>query len=526
MYQVYCDSFLLFDDRLENLKIFDPKVELELNKTGSFTFSIYPDHPYFNQIKKLKSIITVYQDDFLLFRGRILNDEIGFYNEKDVECEGELAFLLDSIIRPYEFSGSIEGFLQKLITEHNAQVDAAHQFALGNVTVTDPNNTITRSSVDYSKTLDVINKSLLDLLGGYIRIRVENNVKYIDFISDFSTLSSQAVDFGKNLLDIKRIRKGEEIATALIPLGSKLEGSDQRLTIASVNGGVDYIFNQAAVDQYGWIFQTATWDDVTLASNLLTKGQAYLDSIVNQDEIIELSAADLATIDSSVTSFHIGTYVDVSSNPHEINQRLLVSKISIDLLNPGSNKLTLGGVVQSLTEKTAKIDFITEDSGITRSMLASAVYNLERNIDSSISQSESNILATVSESYYLKDETDSLVSSVSTQIEQTAESFEIQFNRFSADIADVAAGADAEFEAIKKYIRFVDGMILLGEIGNELELQISNDKISFIQDGSEVAYFSNHKLFVTDGEYTNSLRLGSFSFIPRNNGNLSFKKVT
>ena len=84
---------------------------------------------------------------------------------------------------------------------------------------------------------------------------------------------------------------------------------------------------------------------------------------------------------------------------------------------------------------------------------------------------------------------------------------------------------DAEFEEIRKYIRFVDGMILLGEVGNELELQISNDRISFLQDGAEVAYFSNRKLYVTDTQILHSLQLGNFAFMPRDNGNLSFKKI-
>lgn len=157
---------------------------------------------------------------------------------------------------------------------------------------------------------------------------------------------------------------------------------------------------------------------------------------------------------------------------------------------------------------------------------ASVVYDLEQNFIAGIEQTEKNIVASVAENYYLKDETDSLISSVSTQIEQTSESIEIQFSKFSQDIQDVAAGADAEFEEIKKYIRFIDGKILLGEEGNQLELQISNDKIQFLQDGSEVAYFSNHKLNVTDGHFINSLQLGNFAFLPRSNGNLSFKKIS
>lgn len=153
------------------------------------------------------------------------------------------------------------------------------------------------------------------------------------------------------------------------------------------------------------------------------------------------------------------------------------------------------------------------------------VYNLEQNLEASITRTEENITAAVSEKYYLKDETDALVSSVSTQIEQTSNSVEIQFDTFRADIESVVQNTDAEFEEIRKFIRFADGKILLGEVGNELELVIEHSRISFLQDGAEVAYFSNRKMNVADTQVTHSLQLGSFAFMPRANGNLSFKKI-
>ena len=154
------------------------------------------------------------------------------------------------------------------------------------------------------------------------------------------------------------------------------------------------------------------------------------------------------------------------------------------------------------------------------------VYNLEQNVESSITKSAEDITAKVAESYTLKEDTEALVSEVSTQIGLTKSSFDIQFTQVNADIEAVAAGTDAEFEEIRKYIRFVDGQILLGEVGNELELQISNDRISFLQDGAEVAYFSDRKMYVTDAHFTHSLQLGNFAFMPRANGNLSFKRTT
>lgn len=131
----------------------------------------------------------------------------------------------------------------------------------------------------------------------------------------------------------------------------------------------------------------------------------------------------------------------------------------------------------------------------------------------------------MAETYTLKEDTNSIITDVRTEITQTKESYDIQFTRFRQDIDSVAEGTDTEFEEIRKYIRFVDGKILLGEVGNELELQIANDRISFLQDGAEVAYFSNRKLYVTDTQILHSLQLGSFAFMPRDNGNLSFKKI-
>jgi hypothetical protein len=534
MYRVYCDGLPIYNDKLEGLKIFSPSLDLELNKTGSFSFTLYPDHPYYGSIQKFKSIITVYQEDYLLFRGRVLDDEIGFYNERKVTCEGELAFLLDSIKRPYDFTGSVAEYLALLLDSHNAQVDETKRFTLGNVTVTDPNDYIVRANIDHVDTWKEMNDKLLTLLGGFLSVRHADGVAYLDYLADFALLSPQKIEFGKNLLDQKRIIKGADVATVVIPLGAKLKDAegkdtDKRLTIETVNGGADFIEDASAISQYGTIVKTVIFDDVTIAENLKAKGKAYLSSLVKLPESIELTAADLATVSTAFSSFHLGTYVDVVSKPHGLNQKFLVRKLSINLLDPAANKLTLGGVfeglaasLKGLTDTQGKI--INEISESVRKA-SEAVYNVEQNLESSIRQSEENIKATVAESYYLKDETDALVSSVSTTIEQTKESVEIQFTQFNADLEAVANGADAEFEEIRKYIRFVDGSILLGQVGNELELKISNDRISFLQDDTEVAYFSDNKLYVTDGHFINALQIGDFAFIPRANGNLSFKRL-
>ena len=535
MYRIYSDSNLLHHDNLESLRVLNPSVELELNKTGSFVFTVSHDHPRLPFVKRMKSIIQLWQDDFLLFRGRVLDEEVGWNNEKTFSCEGELAFLIDSIQRPYDFTGSISEFLGILLVNHNAQVDPEKHFTLGVVTVTDPNDYIVRSDIDYTSTLDVINKKLIDMLGGFLQVRHEDGVNYLDYLKESTLLAPQKITFGKNLLDLKRSRKGEEIATVIIPLGAKVkdeEGkdTDKRLTIESVNGGVDFVQDSDAIAQYGTIVKTVIFDDVAQPENLKTKGQAYLSDSVKQWESIELTAADMAGLDKDITSFHLGTQVHTDSSHHGLNQRMLVTKLSLKLFEPWTNKMTLGKTIPAFSEA---VKGISDSQGVilqtvekNAQVSSEAVYNVEQNLLASIQVAEQNIQSIVAENYYLKEDTDTLISSVSTTIEQTQKSVEIQFNQFSQDIEAVAAGTDAEFEEIRKYIRFVDGQILLGEVGNELELKIANDRISFLQDGAEVAYFSNRKLYVTDAEILHSLQLGSFAFMPRANGNLSFKKST
>ena len=531
MYKVYCDNYLLYHSSLENLKITAPSLELELNKTGSFDFGIYPDHPYFGVVKKLKSIITVFQGSYQLFRGRVLDDEIGWHNQKAIICEGDMAFLLDSIQRPFSFTGTPAEFLAYVLPIHNSQVDANKQFQVGNVTV---DGAFTYDAEEYLSTKETLEKQLLDAFGGYLMTRTEGGVTYIDYLAEITLLSPQKIRFGKNLLDLKRIRKGADIATVIIPLGAMLkdeEGNDtgKRLTIETVNDGADFLEDPDAISQFGKIVKSVIFEDVTDPAELKRLGEAQLSDFVKLWETIELSTADMATVDKDITSFHLGTLVDVESVPHGIEQRFLVSKLSLKLHDPAANTMTLGKTIPAFSEAVKGISqgqgAIIREVQKAAQVASEAALNVERNVQSSIEASSETVRASVEETHYLKDDVDAIVSQVSTAVEVNQGAVEIQFRQFSQDIEALSQGMDAEFEEIRKFIRFEDGKVLIGQVGNELELQITNNRISFLQDGAEVAYFSNRKLYVTDAEIIHSLQLGNFAYMPRANGNLSFKKI-
>ena len=357
MYQVYCDGQLLHDPRMQEYQLVSPVLNLELNKTGNFTFTQYPDHPMAGKIQKLKSIIEVKKDGAVLFRGRPLSSKEGFYRQQDYTCEGELAFLLDSRVRPFEMAGGVTELFLYLINQHNEQVDEYKQFKVGTVTVTDPNDYINRSNITYETTLDILNTRLLDTLGGYLWVRHEADGVYLDYLADFPYMSTQRITFVENLLDYACTRDGSEIATALIPLGARLEDkegnqTDERLTITEVNGGKDYVYDEAAVERYGWIFITQTWDDVTQAGNLKQKGLEALNEKIKTVETIEMTAADLSQMDKSFDDFRVCQYVFVDSPPHGVeNEKFLVTKMSLNLSDPSQNKLIFGRVQSTFTQE-------------------------------------------------------------------------------------------------------------------------------------------------------------------------------
>ena len=534
MYIVKCDGVMLYHPDVDELRIFNAKMKFEANKSGGFDFTIFPSHPRFEFIYKLKSVIEVFQDSTLLFRGRILNDEQGFDNEKRIECEGDLGLLNDSIVRPYEYNGSITGFLQSIIDSHNGQVEAGKEFQLGTVTVTDPNNYISRMSITAEKTWKVIDDKLLKLLGGYIRVRRSGGINYLDYLEDSTTQSTQKLKLGENILDVTRKSSGDEIITALIPYGNKLKdenGKDTnaRLDIKSVNSGVDYVFDQTAVDAYGWVFDTETWDDVTDPSNLHTKAIAELTSRINQNVEVNIKAVDLSMVDALIDEFRILEYVKVESIYHELDAFMLVVKLEIDILNATNNKMTVGMNYSSFTDEQIglerNLNNLTETVEIGTSQTNNELIDRVVAMQSSIAQTERDIRLDVSETYTTKGALDEYKLEVSSNITQTSDAFTFNFSNLSQTVSDLDGDTSTAFEEIQKFIQFLNGDIILGETGNPLQLRIENDRIAFRMNGVEVAYWSDNNFYITDARILSSIRIGNYAFIPRTNGNLSFKWV-
>ena len=347
MYEIFCDNQILYKPNEKELVLINPKLSLEINNAGSFQFSIPSSHPMYDQIKKFTSYIEVKNDGETVFCGRPVEENIDFFKNKTIYCEGELAFLNDSIQRPSESHDiTVRGFLELLINNHNSQVDASKQFTVGTVTVTDSNDSLYRYT-NYENTLTAIKEKLVDRLEGFLVIRHVNGVRYIDYLKELPNTCTQTIEFGQNLLDYASNIDATDIATRLIPLGAKLEESqytaiDERVTIKSVNNGFDYVQSDDAVAKYGIVTKVQEWDDVNEPSILKKKGQEYLETIQWESMTLNVTTVDLHALDANVESIKIGDKILAVSKSHGLKKYFPVQKMEIDLFNPENNKFKLG----------------------------------------------------------------------------------------------------------------------------------------------------------------------------------------
>lgn len=387
MYEVYIDGKALYYPGDDQAVIIETQLELALNDAGSFEFLLPPGNPEYENIQNRQSMIQVLKEDEEIFYGEVRSCKKDQDNIKECLVIGELAFLHDSIQPQAEYHNlTTRQMLETWLNEHNSQVEERKRFYVGIVTIHDTNDSLYRYT-NRETTLDAIREKLIDKLGGYLRIRKEDGKRYLDWITlpEYGKYCEQPIEFGTNLLDYAENTSSEELATAVIPLGARLEespieGLEAYTDITSVNSGVDYLHIQEAVERYGWVKKVTTWDDVTVPAILKKKGEDWLRDNQYESLVLELTALDLSDLDSDYEAFGLGDTVHASAWPYGMDRTFPVQQMTIYLQEPDQNKLTLGTTVKktySAQMKDSKKQMDTQLDNVrqTTSWMQSAIDN-------------------------------------------------------------------------------------------------------------------------------------------------------
>ena len=382
MYEIWADDLLIYSDitPLESVKVIDPTLTLADSAAGSLEMTLPPTNAGYFEIKRMTTDIIVTCDREEIWRGRVLTDDYDFWNRRKMVCEGELAFLNDTIQPPARYlseNTTITTFITSLINIHNANVGDNRKFEIGMITVDDGDQQEDDDAIyrytNYESTLQCLNEKLVDRLGGHLRVRhqVVNGTdhRYLDYISDESIgQNNQIIRFGVNLMDFVKSFDMSELATVLVPRGARLddeeiEGLESYLTIkdcATVENehelGTIYIRNQNAVDTYGWIEAVVDWDQVNDKDILYSKAKKYLEDEQYEKMVLEIKALDLHYAGVENQRIKMLDKLRCISEPHGMDHTFPVTQMEIKLDRPDDSIYTLGtDVVLTLTESTSKI---------------------------------------------------------------------------------------------------------------------------------------------------------------------------
>ena len=356
-YSVKLDGNDILDYDDQSLVLLEPSLEDEVNDVGSFEFRMPPIHQYYGEVKPLISTVEVYQDDDLLWYGRVLSVSTDYYREKAITCEGPFGWFHDSIQEENEYENiSLHTFFTLVVLNHNSQVPESRRFTVGTITVDD--ETVYRK-LDYQDTKSVLEDMCLDTNGGYLIFRKENGQNYIDWVKEMPYTCNQPVEFGLNMTDISSSFEAGDIITSVWPLGYTIQENGDpskgpivpaddprighRLTLRD-EYGID-IIDSTLTEIYGRITEVVTFDNVKTPEVLLEKGTEYLQKQLYDRMTFECTAVELKNYgpgaNDNYDHFKIGQTVRVRSKPHAIDQEFPLTKLSIRL-DTAVKEITLG----------------------------------------------------------------------------------------------------------------------------------------------------------------------------------------
>ncbi len=404
--------------------VINPVLTLEVNKAGSLEFSLTPSHPLYNRLHKLRTIITVNENGKEIWRGRILESKTDFYKNKNIFCEGALAFLNDIMLTlPKKFATKgalLDDYMNYVCDAYNARCSLYRKITFGGCNFcalandenaingstkiyvnrdasTASDSAISEDSAEndgYVSAFSALIEIPTNIYGGRFKIFYKDtgidlvyvytdtafvsgdNDRYISdsngTVIDSFVKSYQTIRFGSNLLDFEECLNASEVYTEILPFGAKPENESSRLNLKKLCGGKLYpdvtnrgsIVSEEGLEQFGRIMKVAIYDNVGSRRQLYQKAKKALQNAVGEAVSITANAVDLHMLDVDTDKLDIGDAVRVISEPHNIDAMFFISKISLDMCNPNNNKYTLGADFTSISSrdaaKTTKTSFLEE----------------------------------------------------------------------------------------------------------------------------------------------------------------------
>nr|DAX82282.1 MAG TPA: endopeptidase tail [Caudoviricetes sp.] len=393
----------------------DPRTDVQISagilkeesgQSPTLSLTIQPTHPLWDSFTRDTVMLPnrevellEFETGIVLFRGRVRAISMEFDGSKKLTCEGAMAYLNDTTVRPYKTYDTDEiecdvnapaeanKLFEWFIEQHNAHVmNACEKFIIG-VNAGANYGKLQRGTGTRPATLKEMRDKLEKACGGWLRVRYDATGSIIDWLPDTGAAeATQRVELGSNLLDLDTQVDGKDIYTAIVPVGKTGKGSDEhKVNVSAETTYVpfgfaiqgDAVVDMAAVEKYGLIEKTMSYD--------LDKPQALADKAVADlaagklDDSIEVSAFDLHNLNEQTLPIDFLDRVFVKSGPHGIERYMICSGRTINLTNPTATQFKLGAITATLTKgATSSQESVQESIAKRVTSLSNATRNIAK----------------------------------------------------------------------------------------------------------------------------------------------------
>lgn len=423
----------------------------ESGQSPTLSLTIQQTHPLWDSFTRDTVMLPSREVELLevetgivLFRGRVRAVSMEFDGSKKLTCEGAMAYLNDTTVRPYKTYDTDEiecdinapaeanKLFEWFIEQHNVRVmNACEKFRIG-VNAGVNFGKLQRGTGTGPATLKEMRDKLEKACGGWLRVRYDATGSIIDWLPDTGAAeATQRVELGSNLLDLDTQVDGKDIYTAIVPVGKTGKGQDEhKVNVSAETAYVpfgftiqdDAVIDMTAAEKYGRIEKTVSYD--------LDKPQALADKAVADlaggklDDSIEVSAFDLHNLNEQTLPIDFLDRVFVKSGPHGIERYMICSGRTINLTNPTATQFKLGAITATLTKGATSSQESVQESIAKR---VTSLSNATRNIAKDAATTTIKVVA----------------------VEEKAVAVEKKADAATEKIADVATTATAAAEKVE-----------------------------------------------------------------------------
>ncbi|MBF0918064.1 MAG: phage tail protein [Atopobium sp.] len=405
MYILKYAGSVLHDPRTD-VQISAGTLKEESGQSPTLSLTIQPMHPLWDSftcdtvmLPNREVELVEFETGIVLFRGRVRAISMEFDGSKKLTCEGAMAYLNDTTVRPYKTYDTDEiecdinapaeanKLFEWFIEQHNAHVmNACEKFIIG-VNAGANYGKLQRGTGTRPATLKEMRDKLEKACGGWLRVRYDATGSIIDWLPDTGAAEAiQRVELGSNLLDLDTQVDGKDIYTAIVPVGKTGKGENEhKVNVSPETAYVpfgfaiqgDAVVDMTAVEKYGLIEKTMSYD--------LDKPQALADKAVADlaagklDDSIEVSAFDLHNLNEQTLPIDFLDRVFVKSEPHGIERYMICSGRTINLTNPTATQFKLGAITATLTKgATSSQESVQESIAKRVTSLSNATRNIAK----------------------------------------------------------------------------------------------------------------------------------------------------